>query len=104
RSRSQEVSLRPMSHAALAEALALRGDVEDPHLLARMARGRYGLAMRMHADPTLAVLRESVAHDVRRLARASRNERFDYAERLGNAWYKDRETVAQTLDLWRDWW
>src|SRR5690606_8720257 len=100
----QELALRPMPYAALAEALAQHAEVQDPHVLARLAHGRYGEAMRMQADPTLAVLRESVAHEVRRLARASRNERFDYAERLGSAWYKERKSVLQTIDLWRDWW
>ncbi len=104
RSRCQEVPLRPMSHAALEEVLARDPEVQDPRALARLAHGRYGLAMRMHADPTMAVLRESVSFEVRRLARASRNERFDVAERLGAAWYRERESVLQTIDLWRDWW
>ena len=109
RSRCQEVSLRPMSYAALTEALEAyedeeHGPVADPAVLARLAHGRYGLAMRMHADPALAVMRESVANEVRHLARASRNERFDYAERLGQAWYRERDIVLRTLDLWREWW
>ncbi|MEX1023379.1 MAG: DNA polymerase III subunit [Dehalococcoidia bacterium] len=108
RSRCQEIALRPMPTAALTAALEADPDVAaggvEPAVLARLARGRYGAAMRMHADPTLAVLRESVATEVRRLARASRNERFDYAERLGAAWYRERESVLQTIDLWRDWW
>ncbi|MCK9487773.1 MAG: DNA polymerase III subunit [Dehalococcoidia bacterium] len=104
RSRCQEVTLRPMSHSALAAALAQHPEVTDPHLLARLTRGRYGEAMRVLADPAWAVLRESVASDVRRLARASRNERFDWAARQGEAWYKDRTIVLQTIDLWSDWW
>lgn len=111
RSRCQEVALRPMSYPALAAALEAYRDEEglgisDPQTLARLAHGRYGQAMRMHADPTLAVLRESVANEVRRLARSSRNERFDYAERLGNAWYREggRDNVTQIIDLWCDWW
>ena len=109
RSRCQEIPLRPMSFAALAAALeatptAEGAPIADPAALARLAHGRYGLAMRMHADPTLAVLRDSVTNEVRRLARASRNERFDFAERLGAGWYRDREGVLQVIDLWRDWW
>src|SRR5690606_524411 len=105
RSRCQELTLRPMSYPALVETLEREGiEADQAHVLARLAHGRYGLAMRMHADPTLAVLRESVTTEVRRLARASRNERFDTAERLGNAWYRERESVLQTIDLWREWW
>ncbi|TAK74275.1 MAG: DNA polymerase III subunit delta', partial [Dehalococcoidia bacterium] len=106
RSRCQEMVLRPLSHVRLAAALrehaALPAD--DALALARLAHGRYGLAMRMHADPSLAVLRQSVTEEVRRLARAGRNERFDVADRLGAAWYRERESVLATVDLWRDWW
>ena len=106
RSRCQELPLRPMAYSSLVTALEEHPEVEadEATTLARLAHGRYGMAMRMHADPTLAVLRESVATEVRRLARGSRNERFDYAERLGGAWYRERESVLQTIDLWRDWW
>jgi DNA polymerase-3 subunit delta' len=106
RSRCQELPLRPMSHARLAAALEAHAglEAEEAASLARLAHGRYGLALRMHADPSLAVLRESVADEVRRLARAGRNERFDYAERLGTAWYRERESALATIDLWREWW
>src|SRR5690606_20279374 len=65
---------------------------------------RYGLAKRMHADPSLAVLRESAVEQMRALVSAGRNERFDLAERMGSAWYRERESVLTTIDLWRDWW
>lgn len=106
RSRCQEFTLRPLPYAALAAALqedaALDGG--EAAALAHLAHGRYGLAMRMHADPTLAVLRQSAQAEVRRLASAGRNERFDVAERLGGAWYRERESVLATIDLWREWW
>ncbi|MEX2099885.1 MAG: DNA polymerase III subunit [Acidimicrobiia bacterium] len=106
RSRRREIPLRPMSHARLAAMLEAHAGIErgEAATLGRLAHGRYGLAMRMHADPSLAVLRESVASDVRRIARAGRNERFDYAERLAGAWSRERESVLATVDLWRDWW
>ena len=106
RSRCQEFTLRPLSHAALAAALEADAGIEADTAasLARLAHGCYGLAMRMHADPTLAVLRESAEAEAARLASAGRNERFDAAERLGGAWYRERESVLATLDLWREWW
>lgn len=104
RSRCQELPLHPASHAALAEVLAEDPEVIDPMGLARLARGRYGLARRLLADPTLSVMRESVIAEAQRLARSSRNERFDYAERLAQGWRQDRENVVRTIDLWRDWW
>ena len=106
RSRCQEFTLRPLPHhhlaAALEEDAAL--PAEEAATLAHLAHGRYGLAMRMHADPTLAVLRESADAEALRLATGSRNERFDVADRLGNAWYRERESVLATIDLWREWW
>ncbi len=106
RSRCQEFTLRPLPHAALAAALEEDAGLDpvEATSLARLAHGRYGLAMRMHADPTLAVLRESAEAEAARLASAGRNERFDVAERLGGAWYRERESVLATLDLWREWW
>jgi len=106
RSRCQEMVLHPLSRARLAGALREHAglDAEDAAALARLAHGRYGLAMRMHADPSLAVLRQSAMEEMRRLARAGRNERFDVADRLGAAWYRERESVLATVDLWRDWW
>ncbi|MSQ29566.1 MAG: DNA polymerase III subunit delta' [Dehalococcoidia bacterium] len=106
RSRCQEFTLRPMAHHLLAVALQEDAGLSaaDATALAHLAHGRYGLAMRMHADPTMAVLRESAEAEAMRLASASRNERFDVADRLGNAWYRERESVLATIDLWREWW
>jgi len=106
RSRCQEFTLRPLPHAALAAALQEDAGLSaaEAAALAHLAHGRYGLAMRMHADPTMAVLRESTEAEVARLAVGSRNERFDVADRLGNGWYRERESVLATLDLWREWW
>ena len=106
RSRCHEFTLRPMPHTLLATALQEDAGLpaEEAATLAHLAHGRYGLAMRMHADPTMAVLRESANAEAGRLATGSRNERFDVADRLGNAWYRERESVLATIDLWREWW
>ena len=42
--------------------------------------------------------------DARRLSRAGRNERLDYAEQLSRSWSRERESVLATLDIWRAWW
>ena len=106
RSRCQRLTLRPAPAAELAAALQDRSGVpaDEAAELARLARGRYGLAMRMHADPSLRVLQETVTADVRRLSGAGRNERFDYAEQLSRSWYGERDSVLATLDIWRAWW
>ncbi len=106
RSRCQEFTLRPMPYHLLAAALEEDAGLAGPEaaILAHLSHGRYGLAMRMHADPTMAVLRESAEAEAGLLAVAGRNERFDVAERLGGAWYRERESVLATIDLWREWW
>lgn len=105
RSRCQELVLRPAPVAALTAALVAAGAQPDDALaLARLARGRYGVAQRMRADPTVAVLRETVTDDIERLTTAGRNERFDYAETLAGRWQREREATLATLELWREWW
>ncbi|MEX2446009.1 MAG: DNA polymerase III subunit [Dehalococcoidia bacterium] len=106
RSRCQEFTLRPLPQPTLAQALEEDAGIEaeEAAALAHLAHGRYGLAMRMHADPTMAVLRESTEAEIRRLVSAGRNERMDVSARLGDAWYRERDSVLATIDLWREWW
>lgn len=103
RSRCREIALRPMPHAACAGALAASlgiGDAEADRLAA-LARGRYGLAVRLHEDPSLITLRQAAAEDLAALVAAGRNERFDYAARLAGQWRRERAGVLGTLDVWR---
>ena len=106
RSRCQELALRPMPQPALADALAadLALDLAEARDLAALGRGRYGLALRLHQDPSLRQLRATATEDLRRLCSASRNERFDYAARLAGGWRRERQSVLDTLDVWRWWW
>jgi len=106
RSRCQEIALHPMPVDDLAAALGrrLELDPEDAAETAREARGRYGRALSLVEDPSLRVLQEAVAEDAARLARAGRNERFDYASTLSQRWRRERSSVIATLDLWGEWW
>jgi DNA polymerase-3 subunit delta' len=106
RSRCREIALRPMPRPQLAAALeaGLGLDPEEATRLATLARGRYGLAVRLHEDPSLSQLRRTAAEDVARLAAAGRNERFDYAAKLAGGWRRERQSVLETLDVWRWWW
>ncbi|MFN8584203.1 MAG: DNA polymerase III subunit delta' [Dehalococcoidia bacterium] len=106
RSRCQELALRPMPDAALIAALRQRPglDPETAGELAAEAHGRYGLAMRLHTDPSLRMLRETAEADALRLASAGRNERFDYAATIAARWSRERAAVLDTLDAWRWWW
>jgi DNA polymerase-3 subunit delta' len=106
RSRCQELALRPMPHADLVAALRERPGLDAPTAeeLAAEAHGRYGLAVRLHTDPSLRMLHETAAADALRLASAGRNERLDYAATVAGRWSKERASVLETLDAWRWWW
>lgn len=106
RSRCQEVALAPMPHAALVAALREQPgiDAATAEELATESHGRYGLAMRLHTDPSLRMLRETAAADALRLASAGRNERLDYAAAVAPRWSKERASVLGTLDAWSWWW
>ena len=106
RSRCREIALRPMPRPELAAVLtaALNLDSTEPARLATLARGRYGLAVRLHRDPSLQQLRHAATAEIARLVSAGRNDRFDYAARLAGGWRSDRRNVLDTLDVWRWWW
>ena len=106
RSRCRELTLRPLPRAALAEALAadLGLGAAEAGELAALGRGRYGLALRLHRDPALRQLRETALADARRLAAASRNERFDWAAQAAANWRRERRPVLDALDVWALWW
>ena len=103
RSRCREIAMRPMPHAECADALSAGLGLDDAEAarLAALARGRYGLAARLHEDPSLIQLRETAAEDLARLVAAGRNERFDYAAKLAGRWRRERASVLGTLDVWR---
>ncbi len=106
RSRCQQLRLRPAATERVAAALVERTGmtVEEATDLAELAHGRFGLALGMHDDPSLEVLRETATEQVRSLSTASRNERLDYAEQLSKGWQRERESVLATLDIWASWW
>ena len=106
RSRCREIALRPMPRPELAAALTADLDLDGAEAtrLATLARGRYGLAVRLHRDPSLQQLRRAASAEIARLVGAGRNDRFDYAARLAGGWRSDRHNVLDTLDVWRWWW
>ena len=106
RSRCREIALRPMPRPELAAALTADLDLDSTEAtrLATLARGRYGLAVRLHRDPSLQQLRSAATQEIARLVGAGRNDRLDSAARLAGGWRSDRRNVLDTLDVWRWWW
>jgi DNA polymerase-3 subunit delta' len=101
-SRCQQVPLRPLPVAQVAQALVERWDAEpqQAELLAHLSGGRLGWAVRMLEDDAALQRRAQRLDDLDGLLTAPAVERFRYAERLA----RDPVATQETLDLWSGWW
>jgi DNA polymerase-3 subunit delta' len=103
-SRCAVVPLRPLPLETVRSALITNWLVpaERADLLAHLAQGRLGWAVRMHADDAALAARQQALDDLSTLLAASRVARFAYAERLAKETSTDR--IQETLDLWQSLW
>ena len=103
-SRCAVVPLRPLPLETVRTALITNWLVpaEQADLLAHLAQGRLGWAVRMHADAAALAARQQTLDDLSTLVAASRVARFAYAERLAKETSTDR--IQDTLDLWQSLW
>lgn len=103
-SRCAVVPLRPLPLETVRTALITNWLVpaERAGLLAHLAQGRLGWAVRMHGDDAALSARHEALDDLSSLLGASRVTRFAYAERLAKEASTDR--IQETLDLWQSLW
>lgn len=103
-SRCAVVPLRPLALDTVRTALITNWLVpaERADLLAHLAQGRLGWAVRMHGDEAALAARQQALDDLSSLLDASRVTRFAYAERLAKEASTDR--IQETLDLWQSLW
>jgi DNA polymerase III subunit delta' len=103
-SRCEVVALRPLPRATVQEALITRWLVpaERAALLAHLAQGRLGWAVRMQQDEAALETRTQKLDDLSALLAGSRVARFAYAERLAKEGSLER--IQETLDLWLAFW
>lgn len=101
-SRSQQISLRPVSPPVIAEALIARWEVEPQtaQRLARLSGGRVGWAVRAATDPAYLERQTTALQLLFDLIRQDLPERFKCAETLA----KDTALLAETLEYWRTAW
>jgi DNA polymerase-3 subunit delta' len=101
-SRCEVLRLRPSPVEEVRQALqAQRGlGPEQAGLLAHIAGGRVGYALRLSEAPDQLEQRTAWLDDHRRLLAASRVERFAYAEGLA----KDKDALRRTLNTWLSLW
>lgn len=103
-SRCQALNLRPVSAVEIEQALLARGaEPSQARLLARLARGRPGWALRALADGELLSAREQRLADLCAVLAANRADRFAYAETMSKAGPQAaRAALEEWLWYWRD--
>jgi len=101
-SRCEVLRLRPLPVAQLEQALRSRWKVAEAqaHLLAHLAGGRTGLALRLLQDPAELEARQGWLEDLLQLLGSSRRQRFSYVEQE----FKERETLRRALQAWLSFW
>lgn len=104
-SRCEVLRLRPVGAEALTGLLLRRGaDPATAPLLAHLAGGRPGAALRLLADPAALDFRRQRLDELRSLLSASRVEKFAYAEKLTDRKRAEQERLRETLLLWLSYW
>ena len=100
-SRCEVLRLRPMPVERLQSELEQRALApEDARLLAHLAGGRLGYALRLKDDPEHMARRQTAIEDLLILLSSNRRDRFSYAERV----YKDHELLRETFQVWLSFW
>jgi DNA polymerase III subunit delta' len=101
-SRCQIVPMQPLAADMIVDALSTRWSVpaERAHVLAGLASGRLGWAVRAHDDPDLASARAEHLTKLIACTYAERDERLVAAARFG----ADAETARAAIELWMLWW
>jgi DNA polymerase III subunit delta' len=110
-SRCEVMRLRPLPVEQLEAALLERGSPADQaHLLAHLSGGRAGSAIRMRDEksevgvqPWLEFRQQCLA-DLESLLKASRVERFAYAEKVTSRKTETKERFRNTLMVWLNYW
>ncbi|MEO8458627.1 MAG: hypothetical protein ABI559_12560, partial [Chloroflexota bacterium] len=88
------------------EAALLAGNIapDKARLLARLSGGRPGWAIDAAANEKVLERRRDVLATARSLAQSPVADRIDLAEKLSEAFKRDRQPVIDQLDAWAAWW
>jgi DNA polymerase III subunit delta' len=101
-SRCQVTSLRAVPAPEIEAALIARGVAADKaRLIARLAQGRPGWAIRATEDEDILAARAQRLADLEMLLAASRTKRLQYAETLSK---HEEETIQEVLGEWLLYW
>jgi DNA polymerase-3 subunit delta' len=103
-SRCQMLALRPLPPQRIVEALQTHwhASPDQAELLAQLAAGRLGWAVRALEDQELLARRERHLQELLALLGAGRVERLAYAQQLSRDLALLKEVLALWLTVWRD--
>jgi DNA polymerase-3 subunit delta' len=114
-SRCETLPLRDVPRGQIESALMACGeDAEKSALLARLAAGRPGWALRFAENPELLDKRAEIFDEMMDILQGGRLERFQHIEKLTSAWERDQkrggehprlraiEVLENWVSLWRD--
>lgn len=103
-SRCQMLALRPLSHELVVTALQehWQAEPDQAELLAQLAAGRLGWAVRALTDAELLNRREQHLQELISLLQAGRAERLAYAHQLSRDGAMLKEVLTLWLTIWRD--
>ncbi len=105
RSRCARIDFGLVSAAEIEKALLARGaSADDARLLARLSGGRPGRAIEAARSPQMLVHGRRVLETARSLARLPLADRMELAEKLSDAFKRDRDVTLGQLDEWAGWW
>jgi DNA polymerase III subunit delta' len=104
-SRCEILRLRPLPMETVETYLkGCNADGESARLLAHISGGRPGYALRLMDDEEALEFRTKRLGELQSLLKASRRERFGYAEKLTDRKYEARERFRETLLIWLSFW
>ena len=100
-SRCELLRLRPLPVDVVEAHLGANGaDAENANLIAHIADGRPGYALRLLKDEAALEFRAERLADLQKLLSSTRVQKFKYAEGLA----KDKEMMRQTIQIWLSYW
>ncbi len=105
RSRCREIFLSPLSISSLASWIEEEYELpaDKSGYIARLARGRIGLAEEILKESDAGALRHTQTMEIRRLSRVGLAERFEYAATVSGRAGDSRNSLTALIQ-WIDWW
>ncbi len=103
-SRCELIRLRPLSYNIVAEGLQTQWGIPagEARLLAHIANGCPGAAIRLHTEEDARKQRRSHLEELQQVLRQNRVQRFHYAEKVAQDRLALKLTLLNWLSLWRD--